>query len=146
MTHFGIQLVSDPEAFMSANGMWIFLAVGAIALFGIFLPITTWIEGRRKEREAFYKAETMRRISEAPPEAGNAAIQLLREQERIKAVKTREGLKMAGIINVGVGVGLLIFLRALIGAREPVYLCGLLPLFIGAAMIVYVYLMAPPID
>jgi len=104
------------------------------------------MEHQRKEREAFYKAETMRRIAEAPGEGSNAALQLLREQERIKAIKSREGLKMGGIINVGVGAGLLIFLRALIGTNEPVYLCGLLPLFIGAAMIVYVYLMAPPID
>lgn len=145
MTHFAIQFIGDPEAFMASNGMWIFLAVGAIALFGIFLPVTTWMEHQRKEREAFYRAETMRRITEAPADASTAAVQLLREQERIKAIKSREGLKMGGIINIGVGAGLLIFLRGLIGPHEQVYLCGLLPLFIGAAMLVYVYLMAPPI-
>jgi hypothetical protein len=53
----------------------------------------------------------------------------------------------------------MIFLRALLGGGGsigvgsihaggpgPVYLCGLIPLFIGVAMIVYVYAMAPPIE
>jgi hypothetical protein len=152
MTHLALQFVADPEALLAMNGMWIFLAVGAIALFGIFLPITTWIDSRRKEREAFYKAETFRRVAETPGEAGNSAIQFLREQERIKAVKTREGLKIAGVINIGVGVGSMIFLRALFAsgghgaAGPPVYLCGLIPGFIGVAMIVYVYFMAPPVQ
>lgn len=144
MTYLATQMIG--EAFMSINGMWIFLAVGAIALFGIFLPVSVWMESRQKEREAYYRAETMRRISEAPGDGGNAAIQLLREQDRLKAIKAREGLKMGGVINIGVGVGLLIFLRALIGAGTPIYLCGLLPLFIGAAMIVYVYFMARPLE
>lgn len=154
MTHLMLQLLFNSEDVVMANGMWIFLAVGAIALFGIFLPITTWIESRRKEREAFYKAETFRRVAEAPGDGGNSAMQLLREQERAKNIKTREGLKIGGVINVGVGLGLMIFLRALLGGGGsmhaggpgPVYLCGLIPLFIGIAMIVYVYLMAPPVE
>jgi hypothetical protein len=146
MTHQILQALFDSREILMANGMWIFLAVGAISLFGIFLPIATWIDHRGKEREAFYKAEMLRRITEAPGEGGQAVVQLLRTEERIKAVKVRENLKMSGIINVGVGIGLLIFLRALIGANVPVYLCGLLPLFIGAAMIIYVYVMAPPIE
>ena len=52
-----------------------------------FFPLTTWIENRRKEREAFYKAETIRRIAEAPGNGGKAAIELLREQERIARSK-----------------------------------------------------------
>ncbi|HEY2470982.1 MAG TPA: hypothetical protein VGI45_24520 [Terracidiphilus sp.] len=145
MTHFVLQLIADPEAFFATNGMWIFLAVGAIALFGIFLPAVTWMDHRQKEREAFYKAETLRHISEAPGEGGNAAVQLLREQERIKTLKAREGLKIGGIINIGVGLGLIIFLRALIG-NQPVFLCGLIPGFIGVAMILYVYVMARPVE
>ena len=146
MTHFVLQLFADPETFFALNGLWIFLAVGAIALFGIFLPIATWLDHRHKEREAFYKAETMRRISEAPGAGSNAAVDLMRQEERVKAIKVREGLKIAGIINIGVGLALIIFLRALLGTQQPVYLCGLIPGFIGVAMIVYVYLMAPPVD
>lgn len=159
MTHLVLGFLFSSEDVVMANGMWIFLAVGAIALFGIYLPITTSMEHRRKEREAFYKAETLRRIAEAPGEGSQAALHLLHEEERMKAIKTREGLKIGGIINVAVGIGLMIFLRALLGGGGsihagpiqasgpgPVYLCGLIPLLIGVAMIVYVYVMAPPIE
>ena len=146
MTHFLLQFLFDPGDFVMANGFWIFLAVGAIALFGIFLPITTSMEHRRREREAFYKAETVRRIAEAPGEGSQAALQILREQERLQRIKAREGLKIGGLINVGVGIGLMIFLRALIPGHQPVYLSGLIPGFIGIAMIVYVYVLASPIE
>ena len=145
MTHLILQLLTDPEAFFAMNGLWIFLAIGAIALFGIFLPTATWMDHRHKEREAFYKAEMLRRITEAPGEGSKAAVQLLREEEKVKALKAREGLKIGGLINIGVGVGLMIFLRALV-SEQAVYLCGLIPGLVGVAMIVYVYVMARPID
>ena len=34
--------------------------VGSIALFS-FLAVTTWSEARRKEREAYYRAETLKK-------------------------------------------------------------------------------------
>ena len=126
-------------------GLWAFLAIGAVSLFAIFLPVTTWLESRRKEREAFYKAETMRRLAESSGEGAKAAIELLREQSRIERNKKREGLKIGGVINIGVGVALMIFLRALVGG-EPVFLCGLIPGLIGVAMLVYVLFLAAPIE
>jgi hypothetical protein len=54
-------------------------------------------------------------------------------------------MKIGGVINLAVGVALLIFLRALIG-NEPVYLCGLIPGFIGVAMLIYALFLAPPIE
>ena len=112
-----------------------------------FHPAVTWIDSRRKEREAFYKADTMRRVAESSAEGGKAAIELMREEERGQAIKVLEGLKIGGLINLGVGVGLIIFLRAMLGggAGSP-YLCGLIPGFIGVAMLAYVYLMAEPIQ
>ncbi|MGA8743499.1 MAG: hypothetical protein WB561_20075 [Terracidiphilus sp.] len=143
MTHLVLQFVFGTEDVLMADGMWIFLAVGAVALFGIFLPTATWMEHRRKEREAFYKADTIRRIAEAPGQGGNAAVELLREQEHIASIKRREGMKIGGIINMGVGIGVTIFLFALLHG-SPVFLCGLIPALIGAAMLVYVYVLAEP--
>jgi hypothetical protein len=127
-----------------AAGLWVFLSIGAVALFVVFIPAVTWIDSQRKEREAFYRAETLRRITESSGEGAKAALQLLWEENRQKQIKAREGLKIAGLINIGVGIGLVIFLRALVGA-EAVYLCGLIPGFIGVAMLVYVYLLADPV-
>jgi hypothetical protein len=57
----------------------------------------------------------------------------------------REGVKVGGLINIGVGVGLMIFLHSLLGQGGP-WLCGLIPGLIGVAMLVYVFFMASPIE
>jgi hypothetical protein len=129
---------------INGMGMWIVPAVGAIAIFAVFLPLTRWIDSRRKEREAYYRAETLRRVAEASGEGSKATLDLLWEENRQKQLQSREGLKLGGIITTGVGVGMMIFLRSLGGSGSP-YLVGLIPLLVGVSMLVYVYLMAPPI-
>ncbi|MGD0735942.1 MAG: DUF6249 domain-containing protein [Terracidiphilus sp.] len=143
MTHLVLALFGSEEVFGSF-GMWAFLSIGAVALFGIFIPVTSWIDSRRKEREQFYKAETIRRVAEASPDGAQATVNLLREQDRLNRLKAREGLKIGGVINIGVGIGLVLFLRALTGPQ--VALCGLIPGFIGVGMLVYVYVLASPIE
>ena len=118
MAHLVLQYLFNSYGDVAmANGLWIFLSIGAIALFGIFIPTVTWIDSRRKEREAFYKAETFRRMAESSGEGAKAAVEMLREEERIKQVKVREGLKIAGLINVAAGLALTIFLHGLIRTR-----------------------------
>jgi hypothetical protein len=145
MSNLALALFGAPE--LGGIGLWLFLSVGAVALFVVFIPLVTFIESRRKEREAFYKAETFRRLVEASSEGAKAAIELLREQERLKRIKTREGMKIGGIINIGVGLALVIFLRAMLGGEQGApYLCGLIPGFIGVGMLVYVYILAAPVE
>ena len=76
-----------------------------ISLF-TFMVFAVWFGTRQKEREAFYKSETLRRISESSGEGAKQAIDLLREEERLKRIKTRESIKLGGLINIGVGIGL----------------------------------------
>ena len=54
--------------------------VGSIALFS-FLAVATWADARRKEREAYYKSETLKKIAESSGEGARAAIELMREQQ-----------------------------------------------------------------
>ena len=143
MAHFVLSLLNRDDVF-SNYGLWAFLSIGAVALFAVFIPLVTYINSRQEEREAFYKAETIRRVAEAPPDSSIATIEFMREQNRISRIKAREGLKIGGIINVGVGVALFIFLRALV--NPSVGLCGLIPAMIGIAMLVYVFLLAAPIE
>jgi hypothetical protein len=125
-------------------GLWMFLSIGAVAMFGIFIPVTAWIEGQRKEREAFYRAETVRRLTESSGEGAKAAIELLREQDRIERAKKHEGMKIGGLVNIGVGLALIVFLKMMV-PYQAAYLCGLIPGFIGVALLVYVFFMAKPV-
>jgi hypothetical protein len=138
---------SSDEALFGSMGLWLFLSIGAVCLFVVFIPVVTWIDNRRKEREAFYKADTMRRLAEASADGARAAIEMMREEERLKRIKTLEGLKVGGIINLCVGIGLVIFLRALLGAGQgSPFLCGLIPGFIGIGMLVYAFFLAAPVE
>ena len=136
-------LIFDPAS--NGFGLWMFLSIGAVALFVVFIPLTSWIDSQRKEREAFYQAETFRRLAESSSDSAKAAIELLREQTRLERIKRREGMKIGGLINIGVGLALLIFLQQLV-RDEPVYLCGLIPGFIGVALLVYSLFLAPKVE
>jgi len=142
--HLVIAALADTEVVHEPVAMWAFLSIGAIALFGIFLPITTWIESRRKEREAYYRSEMIRRITEASGEGANAARELLFAEERVRQMKRIEGLKIGGLVNVGIGIGLTAMLWTLLGPRGP-YMVGLIPFLIGIALLVYVFYMVDPI-
>jgi len=146
MTHLAIALFGPDEIF-SSFGMWAFLAVGAVSLFGIFIPTVTWLDSRRKEREAFYKAETFRRLTETSTEGAKAAMEILREESRLERIKRREGMKLGGLICVAVGAALVIFMRVQTASDPSApYLVGLIPVFVGLALLVYVFFMAPPVE
>lgn len=126
---------------------WAFQAVGAICLFVIFLPASMYFSSRQKERESYYKSETMRRITESSSDGAKSAIELLREENRMKLVRMREGLKIGGLVTTGVGIGLSAFLWS-VGRNfsfSP-WLVGMIPFFVGVAMLVYVFFLAAPID
>jgi Flp pilus assembly protein TadB len=144
MLHLALALLGDTEIVHEPVAMWLFLSIGAIALFGIFLPVTTWLESRRKEREAYYKSETIRRIAEASGEGAKSALALLHAEEHLREVKRREGLKIGGLVNIGVGIGLTAMLWSLTGPGGP-YLVGLIPGLVGVALLIYVFFMAEPV-
>lgn len=143
MTHVA-NLLLGSEDVMNSFGLWAFLSIASVAMFAVFIPLVSWMDTRRKEREAFYKAETFRRLAESSGESAKAAIELLREQDRLKRINAREGMKVGGLVNIGVGVGLTIFLWVLLGhGPGSPYLCGLIPGFIGVALLSYALFLAP---
>jgi hypothetical protein len=115
--------------------------VGSIALFS-FLSVAVWSDTRRKEREVYYKNETLKKIAESSGEGAQAAIELLREQNRTVTKRRLEGMKLGGLITAVVGIGVMALLRGLV-RDEPVYLSGLIPLLIGLALLTYTFLLAP---
>lgn len=125
---------------MIGSAFWLMIAVLGTA--GIaFVPIIVWLENRKKERDAHYRDEMARRIADASDAA--PILEYVRETERAEAKREREGKRLAGLINLAVGAALTIFLYQLVPGM-PVYLCGLIPLFVGVAILIYSELMARP--
>lgn len=121
------------------DGMWnpgsmvfVFLAVGAVALFSM-ISIASWSGARQKEREAYYRNDMLKKLAEAQGPGANSALELLREEARITTARAKWGLQIGGLVTAGLGLGILIFLRFLLGPNG-VWLCGLIPLFVGMAL------------
>lgn len=122
-----------------ASAFFGFLAVGALALFSM-IAVASWSDARRKEREAYYKNDMLKKVVESPGPGAATALELMREEARIGAERTRQGLKIGGLVTGCAGLGVLIFLRALLGPHEGVFLCGLVPLSVGIALYASSYL------
>jgi hypothetical protein len=125
--------------------VFVFLAVGAIALYS-YLSINSFVHGRRKEREAYYRNETVRRLTESQGAGADAAIALMREEDRLWTIRRLEGTKLGGLITTGVGIGLMIFLGI---ANDDNHLIGvaigIVPLMVGLALLLYAYRLSPKV-
>jgi len=121
---------------------WLLMCTGgAFALYG-FLAVSVWAGARRREREAYYRSEILKKIADAPQPGATSALELYREQERAAARRRREGLKLGGLVTVGVGVGMWVFLLQ-VASKDNAHMVALIPLFAGTMMLVYVFLLAP---
>ena len=117
---------------MQSIPLFLFLSVASVALFS-FVAVATWAAERRREREAYYRSEMLKKIAESQTGGAAGALELLREEEKIAARRRREGQKLGGLITAGVGRN----------DPEPAYLMGLIPLLIGVALMIYAYWLAP---
>jgi hypothetical protein len=112
-----------------------------------FLIFSVRFSSQQKDREAFYRSENLRRITESSGEGAKAAIELLKEEDRLNRIKSREGMKIGGLICVAVGVAMVIFMWAISKTDPDIpYLVGLIPGLIGVALLAYVYLLAAPVE
>ncbi len=124
---------------IGVGGVFFFLAVGAVSLFS-FIAVASWSDARCREREAYYKSETLKKLTETQGSA--AVLDLLREEKKQAATRRREGQRLGGLINIAVGIGLIVFLSGLV-RNEPIYLVGVIPLLIGVALLSYSLFLAP---
>ena len=117
----------------------LFVPLVLVPIFS-FVAVVVWADTRRREREALYRSETIKKISET--QGAGSALEFLREEERLAARRNREGQRLGGLVTAAVGVALMVMLAAL-DRKEPAYLVGLIPLLVGAALLVYSYVLAP---
>ncbi|MGH9642084.1 MAG: hypothetical protein ACRD3Q_06625 [Terriglobales bacterium] len=126
---------------IAALGVFLIPIVGSVALFS-FLAVASWSDARRREREAYYNADALKKISEGSSEAAKSALDYLREQNASVARRRVEGMKLGGLITAAVGIALMAMLHGL-EHEEPAYLVGLIPLLVGVALAVYAFVLAP---
>lgn len=127
----------------SLPSAFVFLSVSTVAMFS-FIAVAVWSAQRRREREAYYNSETVKKIAESQGAGGTAALEYLRELQRNDARRRHEGHKLGGLITVAVGISLMIFMKQVDREDpEPGYLVGLIPVFIGLALLGYAYFLAP---
>ena len=130
--------------------MYLVPVVGSIAVFG-YLAVHEWTESRRKEREAFYRSETLRRYSDS--NQPDMLARFLAEEKAARhemRVQQRESLRLGGLVAMVAGIGLGVMLAGIAPRYSfylfdlvPFSLFGLVPFLVGLALLVYVYLLAP---
>src|ERR1035438_2678193 len=125
----GVVVVEGPGI-----GVFLLPSVVAFALFS-FLSVSKWSDNRRREREAYYKSETVRKVMEMPGATPATVQEFAREQQAIADRRRREGLKLGGLITVAAGIGIMVFL---LGKPGPgIFTVGAIPLGVGIALLVY---------
>ncbi len=146
--HLAFVFHVDENSIINPANLALTIPIISTLAFFAFLSIYFWVHAKQREKEAFYKNETLKRIAESPD--GTATVlEYLREEKLQAEKKRRERLRLGSLVTTATGLGLMIFLFALNRADhdpDPNYLLGLIILLIGAAMLAYVYWLAPKQD
>ena len=116
--------------------MIIIVVTASLSLVAVIM----WLGARMKEREDYYRSETLKKIADSP--SSTTALEYLREADRITARRTRGGLRLGGLVAMSVGIGLMVFLRTLT-PESGVYTVGVIPLLVGVSLFGYSQFMMP---
>jgi hypothetical protein len=123
--------------------VFVFLIVASTAFFS-YLSIMAFVNGRRKERDAYYRNETVRRLTESQGAGADAAIEVIREEDRLQIRRRVESIKLGGVVTVAIGLGLMVFFFFVDhDTREIGVSLGSVPLLVGASLLLYAYALAP---
>lgn len=121
------------------------LSLSILIVAGLsFLAVALWSDNKRKEREAFYRSEVLKKLAEGS--GGSAALELFREQDRLAWRARRERMRAGGFVTTAVSVAFTIFLSVVTASNRPgAWTLGLIPLSAGLACLVYGYLLFPKV-
>jgi Domain of unknown function (DUF6249) len=130
------------EAAMEPTQLFVLLCIASVIALFSFLAVAVWAKNRRLERKDYYRSEAIKKIAEAQGPSANVALEFFREQEKIQAVRVREGLKLGGLVTIAVGLGFFLVMWAT-GPSRHAFVAGFIPFLVGLALMVYVYILAP---
>ena len=133
------------EAAREISNAFLFMvpAVGSVAIFA-FLSVVGWAKERRREREALYRHDTARKLVEQGAMTAEQ-FRVFCDDEAVRPqLARREALKIAGVVLLFFGAGLLF---ALMHMEDPsVHPIGAVPAGVGLALLLYVYVLARPLS
>jgi hypothetical protein len=127
------------EINMDADKLALLIPIVAIISVFSFTSVAAWVTARRKEREAYYKSELLKKLAESQGAGANTALELMREEDRITRRRMRDGEKLGGLMTIAVGIALMVFFRAVAHNEPGVAFIGLIPLLCGVALLIHVY-------
>lgn len=119
---------------------FLLLSVAAVTIpvFSM-VAVIKWAQERRKEREAYYLSEMVKKLADS---SSTSPSEFLREIERNKSRRLREGMRLGGFIGTFATLALFVFAWS----NSPggaAYLVTLIPLFACAALYTYAQFLAP---
>ena len=123
--------------------VFVFLIFASISFF-TYLSIMAFVNGRRKERDAYYRNETVRRLTESQGAGADAAIEVIREEDRLQIRRRVESVKLGGLVTVAIGLGLMVFFFFVDRDTHEIGVSlGSVPLLVGVSLLLYAYALAP---
>ena len=140
MTGPDTEIAALPDAEMVIS--LLLVAVFWVAFF-CWLTVVGWAIQRRKEREAYYRHETEKRLVDKAEATPEAVLRLRKEEERARWLRRREGLKLGGLITGALGAGVVVSLRFVDTDRLSVSSIGWIPLAVGVVVLLYAYVLYP---
>jgi hypothetical protein len=108
----------------------------------VMVIFVAWFGTRQKERESFHRTELLKKIAESPGDAAQKVLEMMREEEHAAQIRRHEGMKLGGLIVLAIGIALMPLLAKL-APSEPVWLVGLIPALVGAALLIYAIFLSP---
>jgi Flp pilus assembly protein TadB len=123
-------------------------AVIVVAFFSL-QAVVHWTTARSAERRTRERYALLAKVAEQPRETADVVIALLREDDAKDDLRRRErrrihrlGQLLGGLMIVAVGVGLGVFLWALV-PDKPLWLIGLMLVLMGLVLFNFAYFAKP---
>src|SRR5258708_22316682 len=92
----------------------------------------------RREREAFYRHEVLKKLIEQGGAGGQQVFEMMRKEVELRDRQRREARILGGLITAVIGVSLMILLYVLVPG-EGVWSTGLIPFSVGTVILLFAF-------
>lgn len=113
--------------------------VGSVVFFA-FLTVVGWAQQKRREREAFYRHDVLKKLVEQGGAGGAQALEMIRTEAQLQDRRRREARLLGGLITAAIGASVMILLYVLVPAIS-VWTAGLIPFTVGAVIVLFALFM-----